>query len=82
MNKPYVQRTTKLTVLPSGDPIFSELATHIEIEDETSGEFLIVSQTNGHVDRRPNSISINPEEWPAIRDAIESLLVELREKTL
>lgn len=81
MSKPYVQRATKLTVLPMGDPIFSELATDIEVEDEGGGEFLIISQTSGNVNRRTNSISISPEEWPAIRDAIESMLAGLREES-
>lgn len=77
---PYIERITKITILPDGQPIFSELATHIEIEDEASGEFLIISQDGGSTDRKPNSISIMPEEWPTIRDGIEKMMKSLREE--
>lgn len=77
--KPYIERITKITILPEGEPIFSEMATHIEVEDEAAGEYLIVSQDGGHVDRKPNSISISPEEWPKIKAAIDKMMESLRE---
>lgn len=67
----YQTRVTRLTVLPAGEPIFSEMATHVEIEDEAAGEFVVVSQ---HRDSQIKGVSIEPNEWPAIRAAIESLL--------
>jgi hypothetical protein len=47
------------------------MATHVEIEDEAAGEFVVVSQ---HRDSQIKGVSIEPNEWPAIRAAIESLL--------
>lgn len=80
--KPYIERITKITILPEGEPIFSEMATHIEVEDEAAGEYLIVSQDVGHVDRKPNSISISPDEWPKIKAAIDKMMKSLREDKL
>lgn len=80
--KPYIERITKITILPEGEPIFSEMATHIEVEDEAAGEYLIVSQDGGHVDSKPNSISISPDEWPKIKAAIDKMMKSLREDVL
>ena len=68
-------RITSLIVLPEGEPIFSELATIVRIEDESGGEYIIVSQDS--VPGRGN-VAINPEEWPDIRDAIERMMKECR----
>lgn len=32
----YETRITRLTVLPKGEPLFAETATHIQIEDEAA----------------------------------------------
>lgn len=45
--KEYEARTLKIVVLPKGEPIFSELATQIEVMDEAAGEFVKVSQMGG-----------------------------------
>lgn len=45
--KPYIERVIKVVVLPDGEPIFSEHATEIEIQDEAGGEFVVVRQTYG-----------------------------------
>ncbi len=68
-------RVTRLTVLPEGEPIFSEQATHVEIEDEAAGEFVKVTQQPGNTaSAEMSSIRICPTEWPAVRHAIELLL--------
>jgi len=46
----YETRITRLSVIPREEPIFSEQATHIAIEDEAAGEFVKVSQEGGHTD--------------------------------
>lgn len=66
----YQTRITKLTVLPANEPIFSEQASHISIEDEAAGEFIEIQQADG-------TIKIDPEEWPAIKQAVEQLLATL-----
>jgi hypothetical protein len=69
----YETRITRLTVLPKDEPIFSEMATDVEIEDEAAGEFVKVTQHDGSV-KTEKSILINPEEWPYIKAAIDQLL--------
>lgn len=69
----YKTRVTRLTVLPQGQPLYSELATNIEIVDEAAGEFLEISQTRTD---RLSKIAIDPHEWPALRAAIEQLIAE------
>ena len=75
MTKPYETRTTALTVAPVGEPTFSEMATTIGICDEAAGEFVEVKQ-RGRVDI--GKIQIYPEEWPALRDAIDRMVAECR----
>lgn len=62
-------RAIKWTVGPETEPIFSEMQTTIEIVDEAAGEFVEVSQSGRESDGY-GKISFNPDEWPAIRDAI------------
>ena len=75
MSKPYETRILSLIVLPKGDDIFSEQATTIKIEDEAGGEFIAIEQS-GLVDS--GKISIDPMEWPAIRAAIDRMIVDCR----
>lgn len=67
----YIIRTTQLTIAPVGEPIFSEQATQLTIEDESAGEYLVVTQQSGKEDGR---VRIYPEEWPSIKMAVEILL--------
>lgn len=60
-------RTTQITVVPDGQPIFDELATIITIEDEAAGEFVSARNCGG-------SISIGVGEWPKIREAIDMMI--------
>jgi len=71
--KTYRTRVTRLLVLPSGEPAFSEMATSVEIDDEAAGEFVVVEQ-HGRSDL--GKIAINPEEWPALRAAIDRMIQE------
>ena len=64
----YIKRAIKWTVVREKEPLFDELATDIEIVvDEAAGEFVEVTQ---HVEGS-GKIQIDPEEWPAIREAID-----------
>jgi len=62
----YIKRTVKWSVTREKEPLFDELATDIEITDEAAGEFVEVKQ---HLEGN-GKIQIDPEEWPAIREAI------------
>lgn len=69
-------RVTQLVVVPDGEPLFSEMATTVQIADEAGGEYVEVSQ-EGRTDL--GKIAINPEEWPALRAAINRLVRQCRE---
>ena len=63
-----------LTILPKGEPIFSEQATIVSLQDEAAGLFVEVSQNNdGRPDRK--GIAIMGEEWPTIRQAINEMMI-------
>ena len=74
-NLNYETRITQVVVVPEGQPMCSELATTIQIEDEAEGmEFLILKQDlNGEA-----CIRIYPPEWPAIRAAIDDMMAKCR----
>jgi hypothetical protein len=65
-------RVTRLHVLPEGEPLFSEQAFTVEIDDEAGGEFVVVRDRDGE-------IRLNAEEWPALREAIDRMVKECRE---
>ena len=70
----YEARAIKIIVNKPEEPIFSEMATQIEFDDEGGGEFLKISQGDlGY-------IQITPEEWPFVRDQIGKMIAECREE--
>jgi hypothetical protein len=71
----YEIRTTKITVLPKGEPLFHEGATEITIVDEAAGEYLEVSQCS---DSHEGKIKIDRVEWPTLKAAIERIMKECR----
>jgi len=73
----YETRVMSLLVVPVRQPAHSEMATTVEIVDEAAGEFVEVEQ-HGRVDI--GKIQINPEEWPALREAIDRMIKECREE--
>ena len=70
-------RTTQITVLPEGEPIFSQLAYSITIEDEAAGEYVLVRSAN-QKDGSEVELWIGPDEWPTLRDAIDRMIAECR----
>jgi len=73
----YECRIKSVIVAPVGQSMFSELATKISIDDEACGEFITVSQQDGHVDHEKHLL-FDPEEWPMIRDAIDLMIGQCR----
>ena len=65
-------RATQITVVPKGEEIFSERATVVTVADDGGGEFLEIEQSDDCV--KPGTIRIDPEEWGAIKLAVESLI--------
>jgi hypothetical protein len=73
----YETRTTKITVLPKGEPLYHEGATEIAIVDEAAGEYLEVSQCS---DSHEGKIKIDIYEWPALKAAIDKMIKECRKE--
>lgn len=63
----YECRPASWRVGPVGSPSYSELVTEVAIDDEAGGEFVEVRQ-DGRTDI--GKICIDPDEWPALRAAI------------
>lgn len=61
---------TRLVIAPKGEPIFSEQATTVEIDDEAGGEFVVISRHRSN----DGKIAIDPTEWPAIRAAVDKMI--------
>lgn len=70
-------RILSVGVLPKGQPIFSELACIIGIDDEAAGEFVWMRQNTDGV--RPDRVAIDVGEWAVLRDAIEFMVGECRD---
>jgi len=66
--------TTRLTVVPDGEPIYSEMATHVEMQDEASGAFVELVQVGQIGEAGRNVVQIDADEWPAIRGAVDQMI--------
>jgi len=62
----YQRRPTRWHIVPAGEPTYSELATEIRLDDEGGGEYVVLAQGR----RNTGEVSITPQEWPALDDAI------------
>lgn len=72
--KQYDIITTRLTVVPEGEPIYSEMATHVDMQDEAAGPFVELAQIGKIGDEGRSVIRIDLEEWPTIRGAIDQMI--------
>lgn len=68
----YETQTHALIVKPTGEPIYSEMATIVRIDDEAAGPYVVVEQ-HGRDDI--GKIAVTHDEWPHIRDAIERMML-------
>lgn len=64
-------------MVPPGESLFSERCTHLTIVDEAAGEFIEIEQQSGSIEIKPQTISLTPEEWPTIKQAVETLMKEI-----
>jgi len=67
------QRITQITILPEGEPIFSEMATVLTIEDEAAGEYVTITQPHD------GNIRIERREWQSVCEAIDTLMANISE---
>lgn len=61
-----------VVVSPVGEPITSEQATHVSLNDEGAGAYVVVTQP--YVRSGNEGIAFDATEWPDIRRAIEAML--------
>lgn len=78
MNQEYEIRVTRLLVNRIGEPIFAPCATTVEIDDQAAGEYLVIRQD--HDQAKNGEIYIEAEQWPKIKEAIETLLPTLDDR--
>ena len=72
----YKSRIVSIVVLPIGEPVFSEQATTVSIDDESGGEFVRLSQSRD--ESKPGSVTIDPDEWPLLRETIDGMFLEIK----
>lgn len=76
MTTEYERRVTAIVLVPPGRESFDEMATEIKVESEGAGEYLVLTQTwcDGM-----KGVSIQADEWPALRSAIDDMVKGLRQ---
>ena len=77
MTDKYETRVTEMTVLRKGDTLCGDSATIVGIDDEGGGEFVVIRQPA----YTGSELRLNPDEWPAFRDAIHQMVAECRPVT-
>lgn len=68
----YEIQTHALIVKPKNEPIYSEQATIVRLDDDAAGPYVVVEQ---HGRNDIGKVAITNEEWPHIRDAINRMMV-------
>jgi hypothetical protein len=72
----YEARITAMTIIPRGTSIDAEGATVIAIDsDGEGGEFVRIDQRHG---RDHGGVEIDPDEWPLVRHALDTLAADCR----
>lgn len=74
----YTSRITQITVLPAGDPIFSDMATIISIDSDGAGEFIKVRQQMDTTRESDQTVAFEPEEWEEIKGAIDQMFKDIK----
>ena len=69
----YETRTTRLSVAPRGESIYSDRAWRVEIDTEGAGEYVVV------YGRENEKITIDPDEWVLLFKVIDQLVRECKE---
>jgi hypothetical protein len=71
-------RITRVTIVPRGEAIFCERATHVETQDEAAGEYVRIVQQDDRQTATEQTIQIDPAEWPTIRNVIDYMIQNCR----
>lgn len=75
----YTSRITQITVLPVSDPIFSEKATVISIDDEAGGEFITVKQQMDTTRESDQTVAFDPDEWEEVKGVIDQMFKDIKD---
>jgi hypothetical protein len=67
--------TSRITVLPKGESIFSQLATEISIIDEAAGPFIEMRQIAENGEEK--ILRFDVDEWSYIAKATSKLIQEI-----
>ena len=68
-----------MTVLPAGEPIFSEKATVITIEDMAGGEYIQVKQQVDISSDTSQTVVFDPEEWDEVKGVIDQMFKDIKD---
>jgi hypothetical protein len=61
----------RIAIMPIGGSLNDETVIRVGVDDEGAGSFVTV-------DRDDQRFEIDPDEWPALRDAIERMMLVAR----
>jgi hypothetical protein len=61
----------RIAIMPIGGSLNDEPVIRVGVDDEGAGSFVTV-------DRDDQRFEIDPDEWPALRDAIERMMMVAR----
>ena len=75
----YTSRITQITVLPVGEPIFSERATVVSLDDESGGEFITVKQQMDTTAEMNQTVAFEPEEWEEVKGVIDQMFKDIKD---
>ena len=65
MTQQYITQITAVSIRAAGESMHAETATTIRLDDEGGGQYVVIEQDG-------NTVKINTDEWPLIRDEIEA----------
>lgn len=68
---------TRWCIHEAGEPVFAEMNTHVEIDDEAAGPFLVIQQHRD--DAEKGQVKIDIAEWPHIGRAVEMAIKASKE---
>jgi hypothetical protein len=74
----YTSRITQMTILPVGEPLFSDRATVVSIVDEAAGEYIQVKQQADTTSETDQTIAFDPDEWEEVTDVVNQMFGEIR----
>jgi hypothetical protein len=76
----YKQTIIAISVHPEGEnPIFGEQATHVQLQDESGGMFIEITQCHDHTES--GKVRMEFEEWGVINAAVKKLVRSLPKET-